>query len=757
MPRRIAIAAAMLVLAALLFVGTASAAAAKPAGRIVVVLTPYMTWSDVLTGPMPQLRAVAEKGVVGDMNVRSGAVGAGAPTISRGALMLSAGASALAVSSAFEAYDATESVGSFAARDVYERLFGRSSGDAAVLYLGTAEQSAANLQTTLGNRIGALGDAMEAGGFRTGAVGNSDPGFNATPVQRSRPAAIVAADAAGIVPVGEVSASLLVTDVAAPYGVRTDRLRLMAAYRSAVDADGRFIVVDPGDLTRAYVMASAATTSAAETARREALRDADQVIGAIARELSSSDLLVVLAPVVPEVVDEPPVFAPLVLSGAGMSGSGIVKTASTQRDGVCTIMDVSATLCAAAGVPRPAEMVGSVIEGTGGGSLDDRVASLMRMNDTAVAIESIRTTAANTYITLTIVILFASAIAASSGGRRLPGWVRKVLRSLLLLSLSFAPAGLLMFALVRWPSTPVAAALWLMATALAVWALALVAGRGRSIGTSLMVLSGLTTLVLLADQWLGAPLSFTGVFGYSPLFGARYYGIGNEMAGMLMGSAMVSVALVLDLYRDRPWAGALRRYGWPTMAVIVTATTAAPFLGANVGAIAWMTAGFFAGWLLLNGHRLLSWRNVAIAAAIVVVLLVAASAADLLGSGGGTHLSRAISGVEQSGPAALWTIVARKAETNMRVLGRTNWTWLLVAVLALLGYMRWRPKGEFADMLKRYPAVSAAMAASLVGGLVGYFTEDSGILIPALAMLPVGVAALHLMMSRADSSGGEGE
>jgi O-antigen ligase len=79
-------------------------------------------------------------------------------------------------------------------------------------------------------------------------------------------------------------------------------------------------------------------------------------------------------------------------------------------------------------------------------------------------------------------------------------------------------------------------------------------------------------------------------------------------------------------------------------------------------------------------------------------------------------------------------------------LGRTNWTWLLVAVLALLGYMRWRPRGEFAEMLKRYPAFSVAIAAALFAGVIGYFTEDSGIIIPALMFIPVGVTALYLML-----------
>ena len=49
-------------------------------------------------------------------------------------------------------------------------------------------------------------------------------------------------------------------------------------------------------------------------------------------------------------------------------------------------------------------------------------------------------------------------------------------------------------------------------------------------------------------------------------------------------------------------------------------------------------------------------------------------------------------------------------------------------------------------MLKSHPAFSAILGASLFAGMVGNFTEDSGVIIPALILLPVGVTALYLML-----------
>jgi hypothetical protein len=107
-----------------------------------------------------------------------------------------------------------------------------------------------------------------------------------------------------------------------------------------------------------------------------------------------------------------------------------------------------------------------------------------------------------------------------------------------------------------------------------------------------------------------------------------------------------------------------------------------------------------------------------------------------------------LTSAEQGGWIELWNIVARKAETNMRVLTHTNWAYILIATLAFLGFMRWRPQGGFAETLSENPNFADAITVSLVAGLVAYFSEDSGIVIPALEVFYVGVGIVWLMLSR---------
>ena len=93
MSSRVRSAIAALCAAVCVLIVSATAFAAPVPRRVVIVLAPYLTWQDVMAGPMPITRHIASGGLVADMNDRSGAGTLTGATPSRGALMLSAGAS----------------------------------------------------------------------------------------------------------------------------------------------------------------------------------------------------------------------------------------------------------------------------------------------------------------------------------------------------------------------------------------------------------------------------------------------------------------------------------------------------------------------------------------------------------------------------------------------------------------------------------------------------------------------------------------
>lgn len=741
--------AAAIVLAALLISAGVPFADAKiaPSKHVVVVLAPFLSWADLRGGQMPNAARLAQRALLADMNVRAGGA-TGGSTPSRGAVVLSAGAPVEYADGALTAFSATETVGGTPARDLYRQYFGTGSGPAEVLYEGQPRQVLLNAANSLDSAIGALGTAAHAKGIKTAAIGNSDLGFGVDPTHSSRPAGEAAADSSGLVDLGDVTSGMLAKSPASPYGVRASEDGILTAYGSVVASGAGLVFVDPGDLYRANTLASSTTTAAYAVNRAAALRSLDAVIGGIVERLEAGDAIIILSQAVAPPLGMPAAFGPLLVAGPG--GGGVGTAASTHRDGIVTEMDVSTTVLDLFGVKAPDSMVGSVVRASStlaGAGAEERIAYLETLDTTSVAVESVRPNTVNWFIALAVIVMMASTFILYRGADGLPSSLTGMARMAVLLLVCAPLAGVLQFLVWRWPPSGLAVIGTLLAVTFACGAVAWMLGRGRPAAVPLLVVTAVTSVALLVDQYAGAPLSFAQIFGYSPLLGARYYGMGNEMAGLLLGSVMVAMALALDTWRDARWAKHLRTWGWPLVGAICVVTAAAPFWGANVGTVAWMTVGFLVGWMLLNGRKVWTWRNLALVLVIVIVVVAGLSVVDLLGGAGGeTHLGRAVAGVGSSGIGSLLVIIARKAETNIRVLGRTNWTWMLVAVLILLGYMRWRPRGEFAELLKRFPAFSAALGAALLAGVAGYFTEDSGIIIPALMFIPVGVAALYLML-----------
>ncbi len=729
---------------------------ASESGRVIIILAPYLSWSDVTGGRAPNLMRIAEDGAVGDINVRNRNLSGGDDTPAQGALTFSAGSWAAADPLAPSAYSVDEYYEGGTSAEAFERMTGVPAVGYEIAFLGMPRTQRLNeAYTSLEVIVGTMGQAIEDAGGASAAVGNSDSGYEVRGLWRSRPAALVAMNVDGLVRFGDVSTDLLINDAAAPYGFRTDIDAFERALRDAEAniSDARapgLIVLDAGDLQRAQQFAPDVAPGVAEEHRAKAVETLDSVVGMALESLPDDGTLIVA----PQIVDDQPEIVAglgsIIVYGQGWHG--YLSSSSTQREGLVTNLDMAATVLGVLGIERPTQVLGNQMKSDGSeASLNERVARLEELNETAIAIDSAKPVILNGYITITTLILLIATVVLLRAHRWRPAAARGVatgFRTALLFVLAVPPASTLMFVFDIRPENAAQAVGMFALVALVLWFIAVLLARFSRLRIPVAALSLLAAATLLVDQWLGAPLSFSSFLGYSPLLAARYYGLGNEGAALLMGALLVGLAYLFDEFPDSAGTRFGRTWGILLAGAAMVLTSAAPFWGANVGVAAWGVVGFAVAWALMNGVRF-SWKLMALSVLVIVIVVAAFSLIDLSATDGAqTHLGRAWSSAASGGFGELWLIVVRKAETNMRVLTRTNWSYLLVAVLAFLGFMRWRPQGDFAATLDENPHFSAAMAASLVGGAVAYLTEDSGIVIPALIMLYVGAGILYLMLSR---------
>ncbi len=720
-------------LAALLALAAPAPASATPAPParvrlVVLVLAPYLRWEDVLSGNMPQTRALAQEASLGNLNVRSLLPDAGQPSVDSGALMLSAGTWARYDASAAAPVDA--------------------GGMPGVEYPGLPAQRLANSREAADIRLGSLGQAIEDAGGWTAAIGNGD-----VPGRASRPAALVAMDAAGRVRYGDVSsATLSPASSSRPGAARvSDTARVLRVFDEVLARNGGpgLVVVDAGDLSRVNAAADGEPDVLERADRVAALAALDTLVGDIHGRLPTDSLLIVAAPVAAQPTSGPSGFGPLVITGTGWNGT--TTSASTHRAGLVTSADLTASILSVLGIRAPAHVAGSSIAPVPSTvPAEDRVRALERVDAFMRAVDGARPAVVYWFV-LVSVLLVAACVALVAFGPAQTSVVRAAQMTLLAL-LAVPAASLLMYLVVYLPQTPSLVVALLLATAAVVWMVDVSTHRVGGHPRPLSVLALLTAAVILLDQWLGAVLSLDALLGYSPLVGARFYGLGNEGAALMIGGVLVGCSLVLDSYAELPWAGAARRWAFPGLAAVCVVTAAAPMLGANVGVAVWGTIAFGLAWWGMLGRRV-GWRLV-LGLLLLAALLVASFAViDGARGDGRTHLAQSIATAREGGVGEIRTLLARKASTGLRVSVESGWGPLALVLLGALAYVRLRPRGLMRDLLNERPSFAAALTAALIAAAVSLVTEDSGVIVPALLLLFPAVAAVYLLLGSSLSAG----
>ncbi len=363
---------------------------------------------------------------------------------------------------------------------------------------------------------------------------------------------------------------------------------------------------------------------------------------------------------------------------------GTLTSASTRRDGLVTLPDLSATAVSAAGMPLPAGFIGSpVAYSTSSGTPASRIASLARVDRFARAALGVKYLVL-TYYTAAIIVLVAIALLAGwwrASGRRLAGVVAWLLDAVLLFLASVPLGAWLAFAFDPLPTSPSAIVSSLLWTAVGIWLVALLLRAFLPPRYALAAVTLATAAVLALDQWLEAPLSFSVSLGYSPLEAARFYGLGNEPAAIMISAGLIGIALLADQFgegRGRRFA----RWAVPLVGGLLVATAVLPMAGANLGVAIWGSFAVVLATRLVAGGRL-TWRVVLVALAVSAIVALGAVWIDSIASAQ-THVARAVSSAGASGLGVLGTILVRKAVASAAYLRATPWIVLFVVIYGWL-------------------------------------------------------------------------
>lgn len=716
-----------------------SAAPTAKAHKVVIFAIPRLGLDDLANGDrVPNLAGLAREGAVSANSVRTQAAH---PSAAEAYATIGAGVRVGVPAEATDARMADEPVEGGTAREVVTRRTGRRTTGQVVVVGGPS--TIRSVSADLGSRPGAFGQALDDAHKKVAVVSNADTVDETGQIVVNRPAAVAVMNAAASVDYGDVrgtvgggpsSPGLLQRDARAPFGLRADAAAVTAQVDQALTrAD--VVLVDPGDTERAGQYGAVTSSGTGEELRQAALTRTDDVLGRVAASLPKDTLLLVVSVSPPT---DQWALTPMVAHGAGVR-HGYLSSPSTRRLGLTTITDIAPTVLANLSVKQPKSMVGSPLSYHPG---DGALAPLTSMNDAAGAREGTYFATAITFIVVQALAYILIILTLSQGTR--PGRITRFVR---LLVLAFAAWPLATF-LYRGlpPSIHLGQAGQGVVWALAL-ASALLVGRARSRPLMpLLILSAATVVLTLVDVATGGYLQMSSVLGYSPHTAGRYTGVGNTAFAVLAATA--TIAGLVHVQHAAPHRRTEALATTVVMFALVVVCDGWPTLGADFGGTLTLVPVFALCTLAVLGRRV-RVRTVALVLLGTALTVAALVALDLLRAPDQrTHVGRFVSDI-LSDHGTFFTTVGRKWQTNMRVFRGSIWTWMVPIISLFLVYVLVIARG-WERLLPRRSAARVAIVGTLFAGVLGWLTNDSGVVVTALAFVYMGPFITLLALAQGD-------
>lgn len=615
------------------------------------------------------------------------------------------------------------------AGDLYYSLTGNRIENNTIVNPGIADIKNKNSNLFYKVEIGGLGDRLRSYGVSKVVIGNSD-----TAISR-RFAPILITDNMGRVPSGYIGSATTIDDVEFPNGFRSNYDWILNKTLDSLK-NNSLVVVELGDLSRIEETMNLMTTQRYDNLRDKSLERIDDFVGNLKSKIDLNvTQLIILAPT-PSQLDlkENNFLTPLVISGVNFQKGGLLTSASTRREGIIANTDVAPTILSYYGITKLSNMVGRTItsvESTN--SLDhlNNLTSRLMLTYTQRPI-LLKTTAVLEIIT----IISSVFIIRFDSGRR---W-SKLFQRLAVVFL-WIPLVMLYYRFLQLNSLFYSFIIIIVITTIVIYIV-----EYRKIVSPMVfaVFSILTSLTIVADILGKFNLITTSPLGFDPMLGGRYYGIGNEYSGVLMGSTLLGISSILQVTQQST-KRKIFLYVAGVYLLVVFLLLLSPVLGADAGGVITSMGSFVYFWMIINHKKFTPQKVLLLIIGILAVLLAGARLDQTVNKLGESHFGLAMGQIIQGGWQEALLIVKRKILMNWKLMRYSIWSDVLLAAIAGLTFLMYYPKGIFKKLEVQDKYVYKGIKATIVASIIGFLVNDSGVVQAATTSIYIIFPLIYLV------------
>jgi hypothetical protein len=678
--------------------------------------------SEIKSSNTPNLDSLIKVGAIALTNTRT----AGSLEPKDVYLTMGSGDRARTGVSAYLSFNVDEAYKNTNVKELYSMRTGRQDFEAEIVNIELARLISTNNKSDYQAKVGQLADKLAKESLTLAVLGNADIWQ-----QPRRHIAMLGINKYGLISKGDIGQKMLLASDQYPSAYMTNQDYLLEKFDKLIDQTD-LLIIESGDTSRLEAVKSLLVEEHFKLEKRKTIEQVDKLLGKVSKRLDfNQDYLFVVIPTPSKraVAKGEKLSLSLLV---GPDSKGLLKSATTKRAGLISNLDIAPTIYSYLGGEEET-FTGSAVEAVPSNkSLD----YLIGLNQKIQKTFAWRPILIKGFILLQIITLFLVGFIILY--KKSSETLKKVSKYLLLTLLWIPSLFLLSKYFLAWN-------LILVTLFFITLSFLLTYGLLKFSENELIhifVISTLTWGLLALDLWTGARLIKLSVLGYSPVIGARFYGIGNEFMGIIIGAGIISLAIFKELREEF----SLRLLLLSFLFLIVT--VGHPSLGANFGGLITTVVVISATYFYLKGYNL----NLKVLFKIAIILISIVSLIillDIMGTGTNqTHLANTIAEIRREGLGTLISIIYRKISMNLKLLRWTIWTRVLLSFVIILIILFKKPRGIIRDIVDSYSDLAAAFKALIIGSIVTMMVNDSGVVAAATLLLFPIFTLLYLVLNR---------
>ena len=625
-----------------------------------------------------------------------------------------------------------EMLNGVAAAEIYERYLNRLTNGAQIVHPYINTIKSANTAPSQPGQLGLLADNLSEYEIPLIFMGNQD-----LPGTVSRPGVLIAMDSSGKIREGFTDARTYRVSSFSPTYFTTDYSFLYDETASFLRDKSGIIILDLGDLARLDKLYDNLPQEVYTKGKKELLAEIDLFVARLTALAMDQDAALLLVTPFPDKssLKQGNTLTPVLFYQPG-GREGLLTSASTKRTGVVTNLDIGPTILNFFGIPPSHDFIGAALTTH---PYPNARAFLENMHEKIMVNYLQRPYLLKTYVILQIILVLAMLLLLLFRHPLLARIYPFVL------TLSAGPLFFLLLPLLPSNNFVIRVSILLILASLLLW----VFSQKKYTKEYLAALYLLTATLIAADLLLGAPLMKLSLLSYDPISGARYYGLGNEYMGVLLGSGLIGLMLTAEILKNR----SPRYSAWHLLALItgfaaLLLLAALPRWGTNIGG-----AVSFAGSLIILCLALykirINYKTAALICCSSLVLLFLLFYFDMQRPvEAQTHIGLTARLIRDEGIASLLPIISRKVAMNIKLIHYSLWTRVFLTFLAATVFMFLRPPGLMKKIFADYPYLKAGSIAGISGSLIALSVNDSGIVAAATTMIFVVPVLFYLFTER---------